>query len=193
MEKAEVRRELACRRRALGPDETAAASQAVCDRLQTVAAVVDALLAAVYVAISGEVDLTLFINAWLKRGKEILLPRFNAEAGCYDVAPVADVENETTIGKYAIREPLPSLAAAPSDLLNGPDVAWLVPGVAFDRRGARLGRGGGYYDRLLAGVAGPKIGVAYDWQIVPDLPQSPHDVPMDMVVTDKRILRFTAE
>jgi 5-formyltetrahydrofolate cyclo-ligase len=62
----------------------------------------------------------------------------------------------------------------------------LVPGVAFDRSGRRLGRGKGFYDRLLAGVTGMKCGVAWDEQIVHELPAEPHDIAMDLMLTPSR-------
>lgn len=61
---------------------------------------------------------------------------------------------------------------------------FIVPGVAFDRMGNRLGRGGGYYDKLLAGVPSPKIGLAYSFQVLAEVPRTSYDVPMDMVVTE---------
>jgi 5-formyltetrahydrofolate cyclo-ligase len=66
----------------------------------------------------------------------------------------------------------------------------LVPGRAFDRAGTRLGRGGGAYDRILAGLQAPKIGVAFACQLVENLPREPHDVPMDAVVTSREIIRI---
>jgi 5-formyltetrahydrofolate cyclo-ligase len=70
----------------------------------------------------------------------------------------------------------------------------VLPGVAFSEDGLRLGRGGGYYDATLALVPrAPRIGIAYDVQIVPSLPREPHDAPMDAVVTERRTLRFARE
>jgi 5-formyltetrahydrofolate cyclo-ligase len=66
----------------------------------------------------------------------------------------------------------------------------LVPGRAFDRCGTRLGRGGGAYDRILAGLQAPKIGVAFACQIVDSLPRESHDVPMAAVVTSREIIRI---
>lgn len=65
---------------------------------------------------------------------------------------------------------------------------FIVPGVAFDREGYRLGRGKGYYDRLLKDVTAPKIGLAYSFQIVPRLPHNRYDIPMDIVVTESGIV-----
>ena len=72
------------------------------------------------------------------------------------------------------------------DSQQGADL-YIVPGLAFDRKGNRLGRGRGYYDRLLSGVAAPKIGLAFDIQVVAEVPCSSYDVPMDMVITERGI------
>ena len=59
----------------------------------------------------------------------------------------------------------------------------MVPAVAFDRKGNRLGRGKGYYDRLLAGSKATKVGVGYEFQLLGEIPAEPHDIRMDMVIT----------
>lgn len=64
----------------------------------------------------------------------------------------------------------------------------VVPGVAFDSRGYRIGYGKGYYDDFLAGLKIPKIAIGFDLQVVERVPHEKHDVPVDMVVTDKRVL-----
>ena len=62
-----------------------------------------------------------------------------------------------------------------------------MPGVAYDPEGNRVGRGKGYYDRLLAGARATKIGIAYDFQVVDSIEAEPHDVRVDVVITDRRI------
>ena len=63
----------------------------------------------------------------------------------------------------------------------------IVPGVAYDRKGNRVGRGKGYYDRLLSGSKALKVGVAYDFQMVDEIDAEPHDVKVDLVITDRGI------
>ncbi len=65
----------------------------------------------------------------------------------------------------------------------------VVPGVAYDRCGNRVGRGKGFYDRLLASTHATKVGVGYDFQLVDDIDSEPHDVVMDLVVTEHEIIR----
>ena len=64
----------------------------------------------------------------------------------------------------------------------------LVPGLAFDKSGARLGRGRGFYDRFLAGITGFRVGVCFDWQLVESVPVEAHDIRMDAVVTPSQII-----
>ena len=67
----------------------------------------------------------------------------------------------------------------------------IVPAVAFDRNGNRLGRGKGFYDRLLQTTSATKIGVGYDFQLIEEIPAEPHDIPMDMVITQKHYIKIS--
>ena len=87
-------------------------------------------------------------------------------------------------GKFGIPEPCAEASPAGNEF----DLI-LVPGLAFDLRGGRLGRGKGYYDRFLAGVRGLRAGVCFDDQIVESVPIDPHDLRMDFVVTPSLIYR----
>ena len=91
-------------------------------------------------------------------------------------------------GRFGIREPRPDNGPVEPGAAAGEDVVWLVPGLGFDRSGRRLGRGRGYYDRLLRGVRGLTIGVAFDWQIVPEIPAGALDARMDMLVTETALI-----
>jgi 5-formyltetrahydrofolate cyclo-ligase len=75
----------------------------------------------------------------------------------------------------------------PEDLSSAVD-AFIIPGLAFDGSGNRLGRGGGFYDRMLANYNGYKIAIGYDFQIVGEVPRQDHDVIMDLIITEKRII-----
>ena len=176
------------RRAGLPSAEVEQASGRVCVTLLGLSAIAGAPWLAAYVACAGEVDVAEVLTACLRRGQRLLLPRFEVVTGQYTLVPVADLERDTAPGHFGIREPAGRLTPAPTEVWAGQDVVWLVPGLAFDERGNRLGRGRGYYDRLLAGTAGCRIGVAYDWQVLPVLPHDGQDVSMHMVVTDRRVL-----
>ena len=123
-------------------------------------------------------------QAALDRGKTLVLPRVDAAARVLVLHRVADLDGDVVPGFRGIPEPSPDLPTVrPADV----DCA-LVPGVAFDDDGRRLGYGGGYYDRLLPqlrpGV--PRIAGAFDLQIVDHVPAGAHDVAVDVVVTPTR-------
>ena len=104
-------------------------------------------------------------------------------------APVKDLEKDLAEGTFGILEPVP---ATRTGAVSGPDLI-LVPGLAFDLRGGRLGKGKGFYDRYLAGFRGFKAGLAYDVQITEkNLPLDAHDQTMDAVVSDQRTQVFSA-
>ena len=93
--------------------------------------------------------------------------------------------DELTPGPFGIAEPRPSCpTVAPAAL----DVI-LVPGVAFDRAGGRLGYGGGFYDRFLAACTGPRLGLAFALQLVACVPREAHDLPLAVLVTEAEVIR----
>jgi 5-formyltetrahydrofolate cyclo-ligase len=116
--------------------------------------------------------------------KEVVLPRFDPDSDAYVVCRLTDLNDTLPPGKFGILEPHHDSPPYP---LNQLDLV-LVPGVAFDIGGRRLGRGKGFYDRLLASVSGTKCGVAFDEQVESALPWEPHDVTMDCLVTPSRWL-----
>ena len=141
-----------------------------------------------YLAVGGEVDLAVLIGDRLEAGLPVWLPRFNQDGQCYEMVPVTSVTAEVVPGAFGIREPRADLRAVSRQEQREATVMWLTPGVAFDPQGHRLGRGRGYYDRLLDGTRGVRVGVAWDWQVLTSLPHAAHDVAMDWVVTDTRTI-----
>jgi 5-formyltetrahydrofolate cyclo-ligase len=89
---------------------------------------------------------------------------------------------EIVSGQFGIREPDPDCIEIPSHQLD----LVLVPGVAFDLHGRRLGRGKGFYDRLLTEVRGMKCGVAFDEQVLNEIPKESHDIHMNFILTPTR-------
>ena len=96
------------------------------------------------------------------------------------------------MGRQGSFPPAPDCPALALDHCR--NMVWLVPGMAFSpRTGVRLGRGRGYYDRLLAGKPGLKIGVAAEGQLLDGLPSEGHDIRMDVIVTENRTVRLPRE
>jgi 5-formyltetrahydrofolate cyclo-ligase len=111
--------------------------------------------------------------------KTVALPRFSPATRTYLAARIQNPEHDLRRGQLGIREPTETCAEFPLNRLN----LVLVPGVAFDLQGRRLGRGKGFYDRLLAGLCGAKCGVAFDEQIVNAVPVGPLDVQLNCILT----------
>jgi 5-formyltetrahydrofolate cyclo-ligase len=132
-------------------------------------------------ALADEPDISPLVDEALREGKLVGLPRFDASTGSYHAARIVQ-RTDCTPGKFGALEPNAGCPAIP---LNHLDLV-LVPGIAFDLAGRRLGRGKGFYDRLLAEVRGHKCGVAFDVQIVAQIPEEPHDVRVDSIVTPTR-------
>lgn len=134
---------------------------------------------AFYSAINREVDLSLAMNVAL-REKEVYLPKTHLKERVLSFHRVFDLGNFKE-GPFGILEPAEGLPEAPVDELD----LILVPGLAFDRRRGRLGYGGGFYDRTLVGTTVLKIGIAFSWQIIDELPLEPYDIKMDLILTEK--------
>jgi 5-formyltetrahydrofolate cyclo-ligase len=146
---------------------------------------VDLLVA--FSAIGHEPDLTPFLKSWLFDKRKLLMPRFDNESSAYELAEISDFEQDMVLGFYDIKEPSITLKKVIPPV-NSSKV-WLIPGLAFSESGARLGRGAGYYDRLLQGTSGPKVGICLEYQLVDEIPVLEYDVNMDYIVTETRIIK----
>jgi 5-formyltetrahydrofolate cyclo-ligase len=136
-----------------------------------------------------EWDTRPLIAAALAAGRSVAAPRVDESARMLELRAIADIARDLVPGFRGILEPrLHCRVVSPAT------IDWvLVPGVAFDAAGRRLGYGGGYYDRLLPLLApgAPRIAGAYEAQIVDHVPAAPHDLRVDAVVTERRTLVAT--
>ncbi|HOB99685.1 MAG TPA: 5-formyltetrahydrofolate cyclo-ligase [Verrucomicrobiota bacterium] len=135
-----------------------------------------------YYPLPDELDLRPVLREALAAGRVVALPRYQADRGEYEAAVIQDEGRDLRPGWAGIPEPGPS---CPSVALNRLDLV-LVPGLGFDRSGRRLGRGKGFYDRLLVSVHGIRCGVAGEWQVLGAVPAEPHDEPVDCILTPMR-------
>ncbi len=135
-----------------------------------------------YAPLPGELDVWPLVSSALAEGKTVALPRYLAQENSYVICPIVDPVRDLRIGQFGIREPAEHCLAMPIYRLD----LVLVPGVAFDLHGRRLGRGRGFYDHLLPVVFGQTCGVAYDEQIVEAIPVEKHDVLVSTVLTPTR-------
>jgi 5-formyltetrahydrofolate cyclo-ligase len=165
--------------KAVTPAERTLASQRVRERLLARPEWRNARRLLLYSPLKDELDVWPLAEKALREGKTICLPRFMPERGEYEVCRIENIGKELISGHYGIMEPCVSCASVPLDCL---DLA-LVPGLGFSRDGYRLGRGQGFYDRLLARMNGLKCGVGYDWQMGILFAAEPHDVSLNCIIS----------
>jgi 5-formyltetrahydrofolate cyclo-ligase len=139
-----------------------------------------------YAPMAGELDLSPLLDEALQAGKAAALPGFVSETGTYQAFEISHSMRDCAPGKFGISEPGAHCRAISLKRLD----LVLAPGLGFDVSGRRLGRGQGFYDRLLAGIAGAKCGVAFDQQVVGQIPAAAHDVSMNFILTPTRWLEI---
>lgn len=180
MDKREIRRKIKGLRMMLSELERQEAADEVFSQLEKTAAFMMAENVLMYHSLPDELSTLRFLRKWHDR-KRFFLPRVNGVN--LEILPYEETRLE--LGSFHIEEP------TGNDLADVDDMELMViPAVAFDRRGNRLGRGKGFYDRLLASTKATKVGVGYEFQLLDSLPAESHDVPMDMVITQKTIIKF---
>jgi 5-formyltetrahydrofolate cyclo-ligase len=140
-----------------------------------------------FAPVSNEVDVWPLLEEAINTGKTAALPRFDAADQSYVACHIQNLRSEIVTGEFGIREP----AARCAEIPFGKFDLVIVPGVAFDLCGGRLGRGRGFYDRLLTEVRGIKCGVAFDGQIVDEIPVGTLDVQVDYILTATRCVKVT--
>jgi 5-formyltetrahydrofolate cyclo-ligase len=180
--KSALRRQLRARLAAIRPEERATASARFRDQVLRFPGWHQANLILLYAPMPGELDVELLWPDALSAGKSLCFPRFVPATGIFEARLVQDPVNDLLPGAFGIREPTSAAVVLP---LNRLDLV-LVPGLGFTPDGHRLGRGRGYYDRLLAKVRGLKCGVGFDQQLVETIPCEPHDITLDCILTPTR-------
>jgi len=183
-EKEQLRNRMRALRRQTASSWRARASAAVISRLETLPVFQRARVVQTYVALRHEVDTHELIRRLLRAGKQVAAPKVEAgnELQQYFIKDFSELQP----GAFGILEPQPEPGrlASPEQF----DLV-LVPGLAFDRAGHRLGAGKGYYDRFLAQIKAPKIALAFAFQIVERIPVEAHDQRVDVIVTEKEVIR----
>lgn len=183
--KAAARARARAARARLSAGERRRAAARVHARLDELAELRGARVVLAYAATRAELDLDAWLRRLLHDGVGVLLPRVDGDR--LEVAPVGDLAGDLAPGWRGVREPRADVPAVRPDTVE----AAVVPGLAFDARGGRLGHGGGHFDRLLAELPPvvDVVGVAFDVQLTPRVPTAPHDRYVDLVVTERRVLR----
>ncbi len=141
-----------------------------------------------YVDAGSEVRTRYALPDALKDGKRVVVPWCVVENNTLELFLLEDMA-ELVEGAYKILEPKEELRQLPSKIVKPEELDLvMVPGTAFDKRGGRMGQGKGYYDRLLARARpdAPLVALAFDCQMFPEIPVAPHDVFMDLVLTESQ-------
>lgn len=182
MTKADIRAQIAKRKRTLGVRGLETLNAEVVKKFQTLDVFRTARTVGAYMPLPDEVNITpLFEHL----EKIFFIPAFDEASGSYRMARLTA---ELRKGRFGIPEPTAPAFAAGDEL----DLI-IVPGVAFDRTGRRIGRGGGFYDRLLPQYRALRAGICFDFQCLEALPAEEHDVRMDFVVTGSQLFNVCDE
>jgi len=185
--KAALRETLRARQTALDPAWAEESAERIAERLLDLPEVQSARVLMGYLAVPGEARIDAVLRAMQAAGSRVCVPAARGMPREYEPAWLP-ADDALRTGAWGIREPAaPDWVGADTTI----DVV-LVPGVAFDARGGRLGHGKGFYDRMLARLGGRarcRIGVAFGFQIMEAVPCGPRDVRMEAVVVEARVYR----
>jgi 5-formyltetrahydrofolate cyclo-ligase len=182
--KSELRRQIHARLEMISPAVRAVESIELCERLK--AQMPSARTVLFFAPLPDEPDVWPVLELSLALGTNCALPFFDAEKKTYGARQLQNLAAEIVIGKFGVREPAASCAEIQPDRFD----LILVPGMAFDVGGNRLGRGRGFYDRLLEKASGIKCGVCHDFQLLEKIPAGPRDAKLDYILTPTRCVRI---
>jgi len=187
-----IRKHILSLREQLGPEKRAACSAGIVARILDLEPYRRAGTVLGYMNFGTEFASEMWIRQLLAQRKRLVLPRVNHHTNRLDLYRVDDPENQLAAGLWEIREPIVERCER---LTNPNEVEFaLLPGVAFTRDGARLGYGGGYYDKLLGSMAlRPALAAAaFSLQIVEQIPQESTDVRVGWIITEQETIACPA-
>jgi len=179
LEKKQIRKLIAEKKKLYSENTIISYSEKLFTHIESLEIFHQAKTVLLYYSLKDEVNTHFFIEKWGER-KTILLPVVDGEKL---LLKIYKNNNDLKIGAFGIKEPIGKIFSDYEKI----DLA-IIPGVSFDEKGNRLGRGKGYYDRLLPNIKAFKIGVCFDFQVNCKIPTESHDTKMDMIITEKGIL-----
>lgn len=185
--KSQIRKDIAKTFDTLSEDQVSAKTKAIEDKLFEFANFLESRTALLYVQSDLEVQTSAIIKRTLHFNKVVVLPAFDPETFEMTLLKVDNPEKELKPGPRGVLEPDPNLCKiVPIDRI---DIA-IIPGIAFDEKGSRIGTGRGYYDRLIPQLAitTRKVSLTFEEQILQQIPLESHDKHVDIIITDKRII-----
>lgn len=180
-----LRRQMRSRLAALDPEERRRHAAAVGDRVLSLEPLRRPCRVLSCLSYGTEIDTRALIERLIATGHEVFVPRAELPSRALSVHPYpCDLETLP----FGLEQPAAGVAALSEEEIERSLDMVLIVGLAFDRRGYRLGHGGGFFDRFLARYSLPTVGLAHELQIVERLPVEPHDRPMRQIVTEERVL-----
>jgi 5-formyltetrahydrofolate cyclo-ligase len=190
MIKPEIRAQMRAFLKAMSPDERQRRSTAACARVAATREFKNAQMVMLFLSMPSEIETSaLALKAW-QECKSIAVPRVDWESRRMDPLEIRSLETGFQTVAPGYRQPIEG-TVVPLDLID----MVVIPGLAFDRKGFRVGRGRGFYDRFLSqqDFKGVRCALCYHEQILnEDIPREPHDIPMDLIVTDEELIRCPA-
>lgn len=165
-------------------------SRGIAGQLMELKQFIEADCVMLYYAFDNEVSTAEIIKAALAAKKKVLLPRCDIKNRRMEACEVKKIDSDLMPSSYEIMEPVRRIPEFKQ--LEQIDIC-VVPGVAFDRQGNRIGHGAGFYDVFLARLSPRtlKVAIAFDLQLQESIPHNQHDVAMDLVITEKELLSFS--
>lgn len=185
--KAEIRRRILAQRDATPDDDRYQKSKAIRDRLFHFANFIEARIVLFYASFGSEVATGEMIRNALQINKVVALPFIDQKEKKIVPYKIDNFERDVQPGYRGILEPIPQRCKImPVEHIN----LAIIPGIAFDERGGRLGHGTGFYDRFIPvlDVTTRKVALAFESQIVRQIPMEPHDRFIDIIITEDRII-----
>lgn len=182
-----TRKQILDSRKNMSKEEVETKSEAISNLLFDTDFYKDSSVIMAYIDFRNEVETETIIKKALSDKKRVVIPISVVETRQLILSEIIDYDKELTSGTYGILEPKPEfIREIEPDLID----LVLVPGVAFDRKGFRIGYGAGYYDRFLERVRPeiPKIALSFELQIVEDAFPDQHDFPVEYVITEKEVI-----
>jgi len=184
--KDKLRKEIIIKRDLISENNRLSKDESIRNKLFSLPEFIKADTIFIYFSFRSEVDTFFIIEKALNKGKRVILPKVEKKKRklyLYEINSIKDL----SLGYMGIYEPIPDISREVG--INEVDLI-IVPGVCFDIYGNRIGYGGGYYDIILSEkkTNSPVIALSYEEQIVQKIPSEPHDIKVDIIITDQRII-----
>lgn len=183
-EKKAIREQMKARLQQLTTEEKRAYDEQIAEKLYDLPVWQQAKTVALTVSKGYEVNTKLIIEKAWQEGKTVCVPKCDPKTKTMTFRAIRSFSQLESV-YFGLQEPIEAITQkfSPREI----DVM-IVPGICFSKNGYRIGYGGGYYDRYLQYVSKPTISLAYAFQVVDHFPTEPHDIPVDMIITNEKVM-----